>query len=399
MARNDTPDLGTRYEDVHLKLQDLRVPNLSPLETETDIPLWATDEGEFLRIAGVLHDFLISSQVQNKSIRDAQHASKSFQAALLLFKTRGCPYPLSDPNKLTNNAFNNYNATTILDFLTTDVQVQRVYKIRMYNKKHATSNKTARKDTGKTGASKNSADTTGINQDLTRNCLERICTHFRISVKKDKKDEQLSMSEMLNMLQSKVKSLKRKLPSDYFDQSRRLLKRSAQTPEDLSTLADISQAMRSDYDVRRAMLLKRLDVTIQSFLWSDKVVGQEDDLLNAIDPLIEQLKESRPVINPKKIFEATPSLREEQEIRVTEASLSSSVKGVIIGSVPDRGGRANEVSINRFNTIFILLLTEKCAFRIYFTDATKYERHYAWLECQKQQKRFSNGIQRQQRWK
>ena len=163
---------------------------------------------------------------------------------------------------------------------------------------------------------------------------------------------------MLDMLQSKVKSLKRKLPSDYFDQSRRLLKRSAQTPEDMTILADISQAMRLDYDVRRAMLLKRLDVTIQSFLWSDKVVGQEDDLLNAIDPLIEQLKEARPAINPKKIFEATPSLREEQEIRVTEASLSSSVKGVIIGSVPDRGGRANEVSTDHFGISFFHLLTE-----------------------------------------
>jgi hypothetical protein len=264
----------------------------------------------------------------------------------------------------------------------------------MYNKKQAANNKAATKDTTKRGASQNSADTTGINQDLTRSCLERICAHFRISVKKDKKDEQLSTSEMLDMLQSKVKSLKRKLPSNYFDQSRRLLKRSAQTPEDLTILADISQAMRLDYDVRRAMLLKRLDVTIQSFLWSDKVVGQEDDLLNAIDPLIEQLKETRPAINPKKIFEATPSLREEQEIRVTEASLSSSVKGVIIGSVPDRGGRANEVSTDHLCISFIHLLTKNFAFHSYFTDATEYERHYAWLECQKQQKRFTNGIQR-----
>ena len=110
MARNDTPDLGTRYEGRAFKTAGSSRPNLTPLETETDIPSWATDEGEFLRIAGVLHDFLISSQVQNKRIRNAQHASKSFQAALLLFKMRGCPYPLSDPNKLTNIAFNSYNS-------------------------------------------------------------------------------------------------------------------------------------------------------------------------------------------------------------------------------------------------------------------------------------------------
>ena len=336
-------NLATRYEDVHVKLIDLKIPNIIPLKTETEIPSWALKSTEFLTICGTLHDYLITSLVHDKEIRNLQHASKSFNAVLLLFKLRGSPYPLSNPKNLTGNTFNNYNATIILDFLTTDVQIQRVHKIRLYKEKtlnsnNKTNNNNAMKQKKK---SQNSADTTGINQDLIRNCLERIFTHFRISTKD--KNKNLSNMEMLDMLHSKVKSLKRKLPDNYFDQTRRLLKRSAQTPEELSILSDISKAMRSDYDVRRQMLIKRLDVTIQSFLWSDKVVGQEDELLNAIDPLIKQLKEPRPVINPKKIFDATPSLREEQEIRVTEASLNSTVKSVIIGTVPDRGGRANEM--------------------------------------------------------
>lgn len=32
----------------------------------------------------------------------------------------------------------------------------------------------------------------------------------------------------------------------------------------------INQALINDYDVRRKMLLKRLDVTVQSFGWSDR---------------------------------------------------------------------------------------------------------------------------------
>lgn len=32
----------------------------------------------------------------------------------------------------------------------------------------------------------------------------------------------------------------------------------------------INQSLINDYDVRRKMLLKRLDVTVQSFVWSDK---------------------------------------------------------------------------------------------------------------------------------
>ena len=116
---------------------------------------------------------------------------------------------------MTNNTFNNYNATVILDFLTTDVQIQRVYKIRLHNEK----NKGV--SAAKKPPSKNSADTTGIKQDLIRNCLERIFTHFRISTKD--KNKSLSNTEMLDMLNSKVKSLKRKLPDNYFDQTRRLL--------------------------------------------------------------------------------------------------------------------------------------------------------------------------------
>lgn len=32
----------------------------------------------------------------------------------------------------------------------------------------------------------------------------------------------------------------------------------------------INQTLMNDYDVRRKMLLKRLDVTVQSFGWSDR---------------------------------------------------------------------------------------------------------------------------------
>lgn len=32
----------------------------------------------------------------------------------------------------------------------------------------------------------------------------------------------------------------------------------------------VNQTLMNDYDVRRKMLLKRLDVTVQSFGWSDR---------------------------------------------------------------------------------------------------------------------------------
>jgi hypothetical protein len=37
-----------------------------------------------------------------------------------------------------------------------------------------------------------------------------------------------------------------------------------------------------DFALRRRMLLKRLDVTIQSFLWGEKAVGKEGEIVAAI---------------------------------------------------------------------------------------------------------------------
>ena len=94
---NNHANLATRYEDVHVKLIDLKIPNIIPLKTETEIPSWALKSTEFLTICGTLHDYLITSLVHDKEIRNLQHASKSFNAVLLLFKLRGSPYPLSNP--------------------------------------------------------------------------------------------------------------------------------------------------------------------------------------------------------------------------------------------------------------------------------------------------------------
>lgn len=42
------------------------------------------------------------------------------------------------------------------------------------------------------------------------------------------------------------------------------------TPELLSALEEVNAALRADYALRREVLIKRLDVTVESFLWSAK---------------------------------------------------------------------------------------------------------------------------------
>jgi len=50
------------------------------------------------------------------------------------------------------------------------------------------------------------------------------------------------------------------------------LLKSALSPSQWEIIEYISHALRQDYEVRRQMILQRLDVTIQSFTWSDRLV-------------------------------------------------------------------------------------------------------------------------------
>jgi len=49
------------------------------------------------------------------------------------------------------------------------------------------------------------------------------------------------------------------------------LLKSTLSPSQWEVIEYISHALRQDYEVRHQMVLQRLDVTIQSFTWSDRL--------------------------------------------------------------------------------------------------------------------------------
>ena len=93
------------------------------------------------------------------------------------------------------------------------------------------------------------------------------------------------------------------------------------------------------------MLLKRLDVTLQSFLWAERAVGREGEIATAIQSQRSALSETPRQFSLQDAFDAPASLIAE----CSEGGIDSSagifnrslVKSVLIGPVPDRGGRAS----------------------------------------------------------
>lgn len=106
----------------------------------------------------------------------------------------------------------------------------------------------------------------------------------------------------------------------------------------------INQAIANEYEVRRKLLIKRLDVTVQSFGWSDRAKSQTDKLAKVYQP-------KRSLLSPKGKVSVAHLLAARQDLskilRTSSGSIrektACAINKVLMGRVPDRGGRPNEI--------------------------------------------------------
>lgn len=110
-------------------------------------------------------------------------------------------------------------------------------------------------------------------------------------------------------------------------------------------LNGVQEDLHKEYKIRREMMLTRLDVTIQSFQWSDRTKGKDD--------LFEKLYyDRRPLLKVDPDVDMSDLLASRTDIAIIEKTSNSSVRRntrsslnkVIIGQVPDRGGRTSEIA-------------------------------------------------------
>uniref|UniRef100_A0A182YE84 Uncharacterized protein n=1 Tax=Anopheles stephensi TaxID=30069 RepID=A0A182YE84_ANOST len=119
------------------------------------------------------------------------------------------------------------------------------------------------------------------------------------------------------------------------------------TVEQWAKLEKLQKDLDQEYDLRRKMLLTRLDVTIQSFKWSNRVKDKEQTIA-------ERYAEKRKVLDALEVggrdTDIAALLAARETLAIIEKTSSASVRKNtkskiqrhIIGRVPDRGGRAYE---------------------------------------------------------
>jgi len=114
------------------------------------------------------------------------------------------------------------------------------------------------------------------------------------------------------------------------------------SPQQWERLEEIQAALNSEYLLRRRMLLTRLDATIQSFAWSTKVKEREGEIAGMYGRIRSVLKD-KPIVGIADVLAAREDAAIVEKVSSSKArtNTQTSLNKVMIGAVPDRGGRTD----------------------------------------------------------
>uniref|UniRef100_A0A672JZS6 Protein FAM98A-like n=1 Tax=Sinocyclocheilus grahami TaxID=75366 RepID=A0A672JZS6_SINGR len=225
-----------------------------------------------------------------------------------------CPYPALITGEVTKRLLNANNCLLLLSFLISELESSRMILVNQPQKKEQ-----------ETGGSKVFME------------LKGICMALGMS----KPPPNITMFQFFSGIEKKLKEALSKVPPTHIGEP--LLKKPL-GPVHWEKIEAINQALVNEYDVRRKMLLKRLDVTVQSFGWSDRAKTRADKLSKVYQPLRVALA-TKSRVSVAHLFAAREDLS--KILRTSSGHIrektACAINKVLMGRVPDRGGRPNEI--------------------------------------------------------
>ncbi|XDV42516.1 hypothetical protein PO909_011162 [Leuciscus waleckii] len=147
--------------------------------------------------------------------------------------------------------------------------------------------------------------------------------------------------DAFSAVQQQVKVLLKQLPETHVGDP---AFKSSLHPDQWSELEKINGALAVEYECRRRMLIKRLDVTVQSFSWSDRAKVRIDRMARAYQPkrFSLRLQSSVSVAHLLAAREDVCNMRKTSSGSSREHT-ACAVNRILMGRVPDRGGRPSEI--------------------------------------------------------
>ncbi|KAL8169344.1 UNVERIFIED_CONTAM: Protein fam98b [Gekko kuhli] len=246
----------------------------------------------------------LSSTADGKDVESLQLEMSCF------LKELACPYSTLVSGEIKDRLKKKEDCLKVLLFLSTELQALQVLHFKERKTSH-------------------SAKNNEIHQEL-----QMICDALGLPKSSD-------IPVLLSNAEVKVKDVLSKIPNRCVGKP---LLKTPLTPDQTERLEKINDALCSEYECRRRMLMKRLDVTIQSFGWSDKARVKTDDIARIYQP-------KRYGLAPKSTISLAHLLAAREDLSkitrtssgITREKTVCAINRVLMGRVPDRGGRPTEI--------------------------------------------------------
>ncbi|KAK2843880.1 hypothetical protein Q7C36_012095 [Tachysurus vachellii] len=229
-----------------------------------------------------------------------------------------CPYSCLTRGDVTHRLLNANNCQLLLTFLISELEAARMLLVNAPQRK-------AQDVGGGSGCSEHFLE------------LKGIC----VSLSMSKPPANITMFQFFSGIEKKLKEVLSKVPPRHVGEP---LMTKTLGPLHWEKLEVINQALVNEYEVRRKMLLKRLDVTVQSFGWSDRAKSQTEKLAKVYQPLRSTLG-GKSHVSVAHLLAAREDLSKilRTSSGKTREKTSCAINKVLMGRVPDRGGRPNEI--------------------------------------------------------
>jgi len=243
--------------------------------------------------------------------------SNSFLLEVSSFlKESGCPYNALTIGHFEDRLNSNENKLLLLDYLIGELRAYRMINTNATNKKCS------------------------MQVTLIESNTSKYLKDILMTLKFPKPPQDICISSLFTKICIKLQGLLKTVPLALIGKS---LVCNSYTGEQWKNINQIIELLNEELHIRRAMLLTRLDVTVQSFKWPDRLKNKRQELED-----IYQTKLN--LINKLPDCSTFDFLCAREDLAIVEKTSStlavqntnSSVNKVLIGRVPDRGGRPNE---------------------------------------------------------
>uniref|UniRef100_UPI00358EE6E5 protein FAM98A-like isoform X2 n=1 Tax=Myxine glutinosa TaxID=7769 RepID=UPI00358EE6E5 len=255
---------------------------------------------------------MLSSLEESLTATNSAEEAGTFQLEVSgLLAEMHCPYKTLTSGDVTERLTSRDACLKLLLFLASDLQAARILAAR--NTTHSEASPPVPNDIEKLASCLDLSD--DVSSKSTTTALERI---------------RLKIEDSLSQVST--------------DCLGKPLLKETMNNEQWRKLEALNENLLSEYELRKSMLLKRLDVTMQSFGWSGLAKVNVDAIAEAYLPQRRSLS-ARSTVSLAHLLAAREDLS-----RIVKASglnvqrgTGSRIHKVMIGRVPDRGGRPREM--------------------------------------------------------